>query len=406
MKKINQQAKELRKLICKQFVLRFIIYVAITLILFALFETFLSPALGNYIADTTSNWEYISSEEVDGIFDGSHRMIQQDYIIDGNFDDNMVIRFRILDTYATLKQFKDSALPIVFILGIAGLVFLSLNKFIYYFNELSANVTALYEDRTSPIILSKDLKIMQDELSAIQKESLQNEHLAQQAERRKNELITYIAHDLRTPLTSIMGYVSLLQNDSLKEEKRKEYVTIIYKQSQKLSNMIDDFFDINCFNLQKIKIKPQHIDLSTLCMQVSEDLYPSASDKQITIEVNAPIHLFCSCDPKQIARALTNIVRNAIAYAAFHTDITIEVCANKQYAEISVKNFGQTISIDNLENIFKKFFREDQARNSQCGGAGLGLAISREIIEAHKGKINVESHDFCTIFTMYLPYEV
>lgn len=405
MQKTNQQTKELRKLVCKQFALRFIIYAAIMLTIFALFETFISPILGDYIADTTSKWEYATPEEVDDVFNGSHRMVQQDNSLTDEVNETDIIRYRTLDTYAALKSYKDTALPIIFILGIAGLIFLSLNRFITYFNELSANVTALYEDRTSPIVLSKELAIMQNELSAIQEEALRNERIAQQAEKRKNELVAYIAHDLRTPLTSIMGYVSLLQNEHLKSEKRKEYAAIIYKQSQKLNNMIDDFFEINCFNLQEIEIEPQQIDLSTLCMQVAEDLYPTASDKNLEIEVDTPVHLYCSCDPKQIARALTNIVRNAIAYATSHTDITIRADIENHYAKISVENFGQNISQENLENIFEKFFREDRARNAQQGGAGLGLAISREIVEAHKGHIDVESHDSRTIFTICLPHE-
>ena len=331
-------------------------------------------------------------------------MIQQDNASTGDESDTEIIRYRFLDTYASLKTFKDYALPIVFILGIAGLIFLSLNKFIIYFNELSRSVASLFEDRSAPIKLNKDLAIVQNELSAIQAESLHNELLTKQEEKRKNELIAYIAHDVRTPLTSIMGYVSLLQNNkNLSVKRREQYTAIIHVQSQKLSSMLDDFFDIARFNLQEITIKAQSIDLYTLCLQIAEDLYPAASNKELEIVVDAPLNSLCECDPKQIARALSNIVRNAIVYASPKTIITIQVKTTDTEAIISVKNIGQTISPENIETIFERFFREDQARNAEQGGAGLGLTIAREIIRAHNGTIKASSQSSFTEFVISLP---
>lgn len=404
MHQLSKQTKELRKLILKQFILRFIVYTAVMLTAIALFEIYLSPAIGNLIADSTSQWQYASLSDLDQIFDGSHRMIQQDNASTGDESDTEIIRYRFLDTYASLKTFKDYARPIVFILGIAGLIFLSLNKFIIYFNELSRSVASLFEDRSAPIKLNKDLAIVQNELSAIQAESLHNELLAKQEEKRKNELIAYIAHDIRTPLTSIMGYVSLLQNNkNLSVKRREQYTAIIHAQSQKLSSMLDDFFDIARFNLQEITIKAQSIDLYTLCLQIAEDLYPAASNKELEIVVDAPLNSLCECDPKQIARALSNIVRNAIVYASPKTIITIQVKTTDTEAIISVKNIGQTISPENIETIFERFFREDQARNAEQGGAGLGLTIAREIIRAHNGTIKASSQSSFTEFVISLP---
>lgn len=402
MKALSQQSKALRKLIVKRFAFSFLVYTCIMLLALALFETYLSPAIGNLIADSTSQWEYATLEETEMIFDGNHRMIQQDTVEEDN--ENGIIRYRVLDTYAELKNAKDAALPIAFVLGVAGLIFYSLNKFVDYFDELTASVALLFKDKSAPIALSTDLAITQNELTAIRDTAIRNEQAARHAKQRKNELIAYIAHDIRTPLTSIMGYISLLESGKdIEEEKRVRYIGVVHAQARKLNDMLDNFFDIARFNAQEITIAKQNVDIQTLCLQVADELYPPATNRNLTLEVSAPLTSSCECDPHQMARALSNIVRNAISYATPGTPITIEAMQDSDTTTILIKNRGITIAPDSLKYVFDKFFREDKARNADRGGAGLGLAIAQEIVEAHDGTISASSEDSLTRFTISFP---
>ncbi len=428
----DKQSTELRKFVFKRFILSFIIYCMSLLILYAVFDSFISPAIGNVIAEHTSHWEYISIENADSLWN-DHQMIQFDTSFTSNEEGHSYLKYRALDTYALLKTIKDDALPILFMLGIAGLIFYSLNKFVGYFAELSASVASLFKDKNASIALSKELKVVQNELQSIQNESLKNEQAAQEAERRKNELIAYIAHDLRTPLTSILGYSTLLDSKDVDERKRKNYFEIINAQAQKMSTMLDDFFDIARLNMSNFKLNKQNLDLRTLCLQISDDFYPSALEKELSFKIDIPLDLNCYADPKYLTRALSNIVRNAIAFATHRTDIimygsTIQIEENNNLSEsnnvivtatdnvsktlenklneqviLKITNSGKEISPEALPYVFDTFYREDPARNKNFGNAGLGLAITKNIITAHKGTIEVSSTNGSTTFTVILP---
>lgn len=267
MRPHDKQSSELRRHAVKRFILSFIVYCMAMFTFYAVFDIFLSPAIGNIIANNTSNWEYIASDDIDSLWD-EHTMIQFDTSPE---EDPSIIRYRALDTYAMLKTAKDDALPMVFVLGIAGLIFYSLNKFVGYFSELSESIAALFRDKSSPIVLSEELKVVQTELRSIQKESLQNERDAIESEQRKNELVAYIAHDLRTPLTSILGYTSLLKGRNFEAEKQGCFLEIIHSEAQKMNAMLDDFFDITRLNVRNFLLEKQAIDLRTLCLQITDD---------------------------------------------------------------------------------------------------------------------------------------
>lgn len=430
----NKQAKELQAFILKRFVFNFLVYCIFAITLYIVFDSFVSPAIGNIIAESTSHWEYISAEKVDSLWD-EHRMVQFDTTTVSVEDKPSYIRYRALDTYAVLKSIKDDTLPVLFVLGIAGLIFYSLNKFVGYFNELSGSVAALFKNKSAPIILSKELKVVQNELQSIQEESLKNEQTAKEAERRKSELIAYIAHDLRTPLTSILGYSNLLKNSDTEESKRESYLKVINVQAQKMSMMLDDFFDITRLNMSDFKLDKQNLDLRTLCLQISDEFYPSALEKELSFEIDVPLNFKCYADPKYLTRALSNVIRNAITFATPGTTITI--CGivqvekdqnsdepveriplaisstsknavknpNKQII-LTVVNEGKEISAEALPHVFDTFYREDSARNASQGNAGLGLAITKNIIIAHGGSITARSEQSITEFIIKLPNNV
>ena len=436
----DKQSNVLRKLVLSRFIASFIVYCLAMFGLYVVFESFISPAIGNVVAENTSHWEYISAKDVDSLWN-NHRMIQFDTSSASTEEEPSYLKYRALDTYALLKSVKDDTLPILFILGIAGLIFYSLNKFVGYFAELSASVASLFEDKNTPIVLSKELKVVQNELQNIQKESLKNEQEAKEAERKKSELIAYIAHDLRTPLTSILGYSTLLNDKELDTAKQNAYLALIHTQAQKMNVMLDDFFEITHLNVSSFQLNKQIMDARTLCLQISDELYPQAHEKELTFEVKAPLNLAFYADPVYLARALTNIMRNAITYAVPKSAITLQadilskpshnsntnrtskptnnsatkdpaissasetINAPTKKIVLQISNKGKEISSEALPHIFDAFYREDSSRNSTRGGSGLGLAITQAIIAAHKGTVTAQSDGGITTFTITLPQE-
>lgn len=432
MKSISIQSKELRKRLFLRFVFAFIIYTLGMFAIYAVFETYISPIIGNVIAESTSEWVETSRSEYEQAWE-NHRMIQTDLSsLSENPNEADTIRYRTLDTYAFLKILKDDMAPVIFVLGIAGLIAFFLNKFVHYFDELSASVTALFTNKTAPIMLSPDLAIVQNELNGIRSESIQNERRAKEAEARKNKLVTYIAHDARTPLTSITGYLALLKEPELpSDEKRVSYATIAYEQARNLNALLDELFEITRFNIQGIHLVKQPTDIRTLYLQVCDEFHPALEEKSLQTKIDAPLDLYGSLDSEKMARALANIMRNAIHYA--ENGSTIELVGTERPATksatregstnepnskesstgkeesnvltLSISNYGQPIAPENLEKIFERFYRENEARTANRGSAGLGLAITKEIIEAHDGSIHATSENSLTTFIIELPQE-
>lgn len=259
---------------------------------------------------------------------------------------------------------------------------------------------------------------------------------------RKNDLITYLAHDLKTPLTSVIGYLSLL--DEIPEmplEQRARYVGIALDKARRLERLINEFFDITRYNLQHIELEVEPVNLSFLLVQMADEFYPLLAEHGNTVELTVEgvsagagpdaelPEITLMADPERLARVLNNVLRNAISYSSEGTKIEVsaqtvarmgakgaetagvgEQDAGEQDAgappgavRIEVSDTGATIPPHRLEAIFDKFFRLDDARATTTGGAGLGLAIAREIVELHHGTIRAASEAGRTTFTIELP---
>lgn len=258
-----------------------------------------------------------------------------------------------------------------------------------------------------PSILSqKEYKVAETYLSEIKKQQQAKEHMLVEEVNKKNELITYLAHDLKTPLTSVIGYLSLLEEaDDLPADQRLKYIQISLKKALRLETLINEFFDITRYNLNEVVLEKEKLDLTLMLNQLSEEFYPVVTERGNSILVSADDHLMIFADPDKLARVFNNILKNAIAYSYPNTEISI--CANKEGSHflVSFTNTGKTIPAKSLETIFDKFYRLDSARSSSTGGAGLGLAIAKEIINQHGGHISATSENSITTFTIELPIE-
>lgn len=233
-----------------------------------------------------------------------------------------------------------------------------------------------------------------------------SEQAAKEAEQRKNDLVVYLAHDLKTPLTSVIGYLSMLdESPDLPLEQRAKYNGIALKKAYRLEELINEFFDITRFNLQSIVLERNKIDLSMMLYQMVDEFSPIFAEKGLTASVDIPAGIHIIADTDKLARVFDNLLRNAVNYSYPNTNVHIYVNTDERGVTVNVRNSGDEIPPQKIERIFEKFFRVDAARGSQRGGAGLGLAIAKHIVELHGGEIWVRSNKDYTEFSVWLPKE-
>lgn len=225
-----------------------------------------------------------------------------------------------------------------------------------------------------------------------------------ESEQTKNELITNVAHDLRTPLTSIIGYLELLSGQvELPPDMHKKYLAIAYAKSKRLEKLIEDLFGFTKMNCGKLVMHVAKVDVVKLLSQLLEEFYPSFADKNLSYELqsNVPQRIIMA-DGNLLARLFDNLINNAIKYGADGKRVLVRLHADVQIVTISVTNYGYVIPADELPMIFNKFYRVEQSRSTNTGGTGLGLAIAKNIVDMHGGSIQVNSDLNGTVFTVKL----
>lgn len=249
-------------------------------------------------------------------------------------------------------------------------------------------------------VLSKTLLAKEKESEKLKEKERAALDIERNAERQKNELITNVAHDLRTPLTTIVGYLELIKDDTaLSKEDVHKYSGIAYEKSIRLQEMMDDLFEFTKLDNADIKLNKSMINLSGLIMQMTDEFYPSFKDCNITPIVDLPEeNIYVQGDGQLLARVFDNLISNALKYGYHNTDLKIEVSGDEKHATVKVINHGDTIASEDIPLLFNKFYRTDSSRNSKTGGTGLGLAITKNIVDLHHGDISVTSDDQITTF--------
>ncbi len=221
---------------------------------------------------------------------------------------------------------------------------------------------------------------------------------------KKNDLIAYLAHDLKTPLTSVIGYLSLLHEAPDMPEKQKEkYTHIALDKANRLEKLINEFFEITRYNLQQMELEEEAVDLCYMLLQMTDEFYPLLMAHGNTTELRVEEDTVIYGDPVKLARVFNNILKNAIAYS--YPDSVIEIWTEGTLEELRIyfRNKGKTIPAKKLNRIFERFYRLDESRGTNTGGAGLGLAIAKEIVTLHGGKITAVSQREFTTFCVILP---
>ena len=294
-------------------------------------------------------------------------------------------------------------LLIIWFIGFIIIFTITLMKSLSYIDALVSESRKLITKTDEKIKLPEDLKEAEETMNKIKKEALFNERLAKESEQKKNDLIVYLAHDLKTPLTSIIGYLSLLDEEkNLSSKQKNKFIKISLEKSNKLEELINELFEITKYNSETITIKKEKINLTLLINQVIDEFYPILKEQNKKINFSIEKDIFIEADSNKIARVFNNLIKNAINYSYENASINIDIKEEKELI-INISNKSKTLKNKELDKIFDKFYRVDYSRNTKLGGSGLGLAIAKEIIKLHNGTITVKSENEKTTFTIKLP---
>ena len=309
--------------------------------------------------------------------------------------------------YHILKWVKEYMLLVggsICLAGWTAITYYFLAKPIRYLDEIVAAAEVLAHPSEIPIELPGAMKNIEYKLNLVREQALRSTLLAKEAEQRKNDLIVYLAHDLKTPLTSIIGYLTLLRDEpQISKELRARYTGIALEKAERLEELINEFFDITRFNLTSLSLETEMRNLSRMLEQIAFEFNPVLAQKQLhwRCEITPGVEILCDSD--KLERVFDNLIRNAVSYSYEQSEIYLSMKPLEDQVEICVQNRGKTIPPEKLEHIFEQFFRLDPARSTAAGGSGLGLAIAKEIINAHGGSIKAESREEIITFTVLLP---
>ncbi len=250
----------------------------------------------------------------------------------------------------------------------------------------------LIKDDDEEIVLSKGFEDVAERLNNVKTKSRFYYNKAKEEEKKKNDLMMYMAHDLKTPLTSVIGYLTLLHDEKeISEELRNRYLKIALDKALRLEELTNQFFEITRYNLKEMPINKQNINLTMLLEQVIDECYPMLEQKHLRCIFSKTEQISYFGDGDKLARAFENILKNAINYSYKNTDILIDISRDDEQICITFKNLGDKIPQYKLDKLFDKFYRADEARQSETGGSGLGLAIAKDIVELHGGSIEVNN---------------
>lgn len=281
---------------------------------------------------------------------------------------------------------------------------MQIKRLLHYLVSVESAIDSVQDDNKEPVSLVPELKPIADKLTALKMTLKRREYASIESEKRKNDLVVYLAHDLKTPLTSIIAYLTMLDGQKhMAEEDRIKYTHVALEKATRLGELINEFFEITRFNLQDIVLDKEKLNLSVMLEQLADESYGVLAAKYLTCQVDADENLMVDADPDKLARVFDNLLRNAIAYSFTDTEIYIEARRKDDDVVITFTNQGHQIPEQKLKSIFEKFYRVDNARSSQTGGAGLGLSIAKQIVELHGGTIEAFSDRDHTTFSVTLP---
>lgn len=354
-----------------------------------------------------------------GLF-SSNQISGIDSNLTGSTDNSLALNEYAINGVKNGISTQDSSSPgkgIVFVIILVILVigvilftfyFLLLTqKFAAYLEQIVVGITRIsggnfntkieIKNEDEFTLIASKLNQMADDIKQLIENNKKNENT-------KNELITSVAHDLRTPLTSIIGYLELVSDESkLTGDMKQKYIEIAFNKSKRLEKLIEDLFAYTKFSFGEVTMEQTEIDMVKFINQLVDEFYPSFQESGLEYAFNTNLQsVIVVADGNLLARAFANLISNAIKYGKDGKSVNLKLVKDNSKVIVTVTNYGRLIPEKDIDNIFDRFYRVESSRSSETGGTGLGLAIAKSIIQMHDGIIQARSDFDGTVFEVIL----
>lgn len=311
--------------------------------------------------------------------------------------------FSISDNYFLSVNMAFIAVIISFTIFLTTFVLL-VNRKVKYIKHLTREVKVIKEEgfgKTIKVVGGDELAELCTSINDMSVELGRKIENEKKIENNKNELITNISHDLKTPLTSIIGYLDILNHKELSKEDKQEYIKIAYNKSLRLKSLVNELFEYTKLAGNDIKLEKEKVNLSLLLNQAVGESIINFDDKNIDVVLDNPYNeICCNMDSTQMLRVFENLIKNAEKYSDNDSVFKVSVKVNLEDVLISFTNKCEELKGENVENLFEKFYRKDKSRSKE--GSGLGLPITKRIVELHDGAIWAENNDDNITFNIRL----
>lgn len=304
---------------------------------------------------------------------------------------------------------RNFILPMFFLLDVIVLYWRLIRR--YHQMQLRHIISELHfiaegnYDHRIPFELRGDLSRIVSNINGLVDSTVAAIEDERRIEQSKDELITNVSHDIRTPLTSIIGYLGLIEDRQYRsEEELLKYTHTAYVKAKQMKSLVDDLFEYTKVRQPSVPINVMEFDMAQLVEQLAADFELEASRKGIKIETyTRPEHIEMDGDTEKLVRVFNNLLSNALKYGKGADKIRMEVEKVGTEAILTVKNNGQMIPKQALDSLFDRFYRVEESRSQETGGTGLGLAIAQSIVALHGGYIYAKSTPEWTSFIIHLP---
>ena len=295
---------------------------------------------------------------------------------------------------------------VVFVSFFVGYFEMLTAKFFNYIEEIRDGAERVVKGDISdriPHKFNNELTDISDDINEIAGRKNVNDKKEKESDKYKDELITNIAHDLRTPLTSVIGYLDLVRGGTNDAETEKKYIKIAYEKASRMKVLTDELFEYAKHETDVIKLNKTDFDIVKLIEQLMEEFYPEFKRVGFDTELKTDSEsIIVNADGDEIARMFANLISNAIKYGVDGKNLEVHIKHSSKYVTVDIVNFGGLIPKEKIGLIFEKFYRVDESRNV-VEGSGLGLAIAKNIVEKHEGMISAKSSYGGTAFEVSLP---